>query len=518
MPKRSHSGNSGKGDTLSVMRMAQLGCAALLAGMCIGIGSPAVAQISSTGFTQIGYDDLVARLTLQGDPVPDGAGVLVGMIEADADSDPDLLRFRPNESDSLLNHMTITVQGSVGDGNSGHATGVAKFLFGLNDNNPNNLQTVSLSPNLDEVYAWSTNSWLGGAQIRTAQNVLPATIQEDVISHSWIGSFPGLPALDLDVLQRLDLAIARDDTIAVVGVNNGPNSSVPNLLASGYNSIAVGKTDGGSSLGPTNFNGSGRSKPDIVAPASFTSWTTPMISGASALLVETANANGYVTSNGRSETIKAVLLTGATKELHPAWANTPTQPLDPRFGAGTLNIDHSHRILTSGEQEASSNSLVSSTGWDFDTITAGSTPLYFFDIAMGMEAVTLSATLTWHLDVTLDGITADIDGDGDLDPTWATDLANLDLRLYDVDGQTFNVGNVLLESISTIDNVEHLWIEGLPAGRYALGVTSDLTGGDSWEYALAWDGILDSVVLIPTPATMSTLIAGLVALAYRRRG
>jgi len=55
-------------------------------------------------------------------------------------------------------------------------------------------------------------------------------------------------------------------------------------------------------------------------------------------------------------------------------------------------------------------------------------------------------------------------------------LANLDLELLDASG------NVVDASLSTVDNVEHIYLEDLPPGTYDLKLTGDI---DS-SFALAW--------------------------------
>jgi hypothetical protein len=49
--------------------------------------------------------------------------------------------------------------------------------------------------------------------------------------------------------------------------------------------------------------------------------------------------------------------------------------------------------------------------------------------------------------------------------------------------EDFEFGDVVDFSLSTIDNVEHIYQNWLPAGRYALAVLSDTTE----DVALAWD-------------------------------
>ena len=166
---------------------------------------------------------------------------------------------------------------------------------------------------------------------------------------------------------------------------------MPVLQASGYNSIAVGLTNGNSSIGPTVADGAGRSKPDLVAPLGVTSFATPVVSAGAALLVQTAAAKidpAEALAAGRTETIKAALLSGATTSqfngLAQPWHRMDNggfvEPLDRRFGAGQINIDNSHQILSAPRQDGTDLTRDDPTGWDFGPLTtAEPTRRYFFD-------------------------------------------------------------------------------------------------------------------------------------------
>jgi len=66
--------------------------------------------------------------------------------------------------------------------------------------------------------------------------------------------------------QRLDYAIVRDGFTAVVGVNNGDSTTLPELLSQSYNTISVGRSDGKHGHGLTVLDGQGRIKPELVVP------------------------------------------------------------------------------------------------------------------------------------------------------------------------------------------------------------------------------------------------------------
>jgi hypothetical protein len=177
--------------------------------------------------------------------------------------------------------------------------------------------------------------------------------------------------------------------------------------------------------------------------------------------------------------------------------------LDSVFGAGQLNVRNSYLIQEGGEFDGSTTEPIASVGafgWDY---SSGITDplLYDFEIGAGEVLDELSAILTWNIDVT------DNDASGLFDPT--TFLANMDLELYD-SSSTF-LGTLLDESVSTVDNVEHIYAQGLAAGRYTLRVTSD----SDHDFALAWRF---STTAVPEPGmAMLGLFASGVCFFRRRR-
>jgi hypothetical protein len=169
-------------------------------------------------------------------------------------------------------------------------------------------------------------------------------------------------------------------------------------------------------------------------------------------------------------------MAGATKaEFASAvggpWTHSQTQPLDVRFGAGQLNINNSYTILTAGRQQANPAATVAATGWDLNSVSSSGTTSrdYFFDIPTEGAGKSLSVVLAWNRVVS--------------DSLVAAPLTNLDLKLYNASG--FALGSAVDQSISTVDNVEHVWLpNGLSTGRYAFHV--EVTGPGDAVYALAW--------------------------------
>ena len=72
-------------------------------------------------------------------------------------------------------------------------------------------------------------------------------------------------------------------------------------------------------------------------------------------------------------------LNGSTPATLDDWSRTQTQPYDMRYGAGELNIDNSHLILSAGEQTPGVFGDVATTGWDFG-MTGLVSKYYYFEV------------------------------------------------------------------------------------------------------------------------------------------
>lgn len=425
--------------------------------------STAAAQGFDVGFFQL-------RDALK-DDFPSGAGVKVTQIEAQVAGGA----YFPDPAYSVFAGMTITNVSGISDAPSGHATGVAEILVGDN----------YFTGGVTQLDVYEALDWLLDGGLRAVSPHLPRVETSKVTNSSWIGSFS--PSSDsIDVLRRLDYAIERDGFLAVVGVNNGAQTTIPDLLANAYNAVAVGLTSGGSSVGPSTLDVPGRSTPHVVVPMYSVSNGVPVVGSAAIVLVDAAQGNAAAL---RPESIKAFLMTGATKapfDLSGAtpstlddWSHSPTQPLDDRLGAGELDIFNSYNILKAGQQEAGATTR-KTTGWDQAVATPAGQKVYFFNILEGQTASELSATAVWNRHIQASSAPGNPSAPLVLTPS----LAQIDLRLHQASGAT--LGPLVAESISTIDNVEHLYLRDLAPGRYALAVSSDR----DWDYTLAWQAHL----------------------------
>ena len=313
----------------------------------------------------------------------------------------------------------------------------------------------------------------------------------DVVNHSWIST-----DTSQDARARFDYQVATSGVVSVVGVNNieyynstWNGKDVPPEFGWSYNSIAVGVASGYSSYGPTTL---GTSKPDILGPVvnpyppswgvnGKTSWAAPVVASSAALLRARGYQQGWTASRD-PRVIKAALMAGATKlgeravdfqaNPLPAWTHDSTHPLDKYQGAGLVNVENAWDIYTYGQQAPSPSTLDLSSGWDLRVIASGGSNKYFFNVPQAGGS--FSAILDWYRNASRNGLLFSYDT-----------LSNLDLRLYQVNPGTFSLGAQLAASVSTVDNVEHIWMPTLASGQYALVVQSP----SSDTYGLAWQSL-----------------------------
>lgn len=458
----------------------------------LGVGLPTMTKSFSIGLLlaalparltvadDIGYVELLARL---GASTPDGAGVGVAHCEA-----PDASGFYgPDQSNGDFAGVVFTAYSGT-PGVSGHATYVGQNLYG----------GAAMADGVVQVGLYEANQFLQGGYLRTQQGgtVLPLATPAGikVFNHSWIGS-SGILSWDAEALRRADYAMNRDDTLFFVGLNNAAGA-VPALMATGYHGLSVGRMDGVHSYGNTiaGIDGPGRMKPEIVAPGTATSWATPVVTAAGALLYQTAATWPGLSLNPVADeavVIKAALMAGAWHR--PAWTNNaPTsgtlrgvtaRPLDTVYGADVVNIDRAHWILTGLEQAGSTTvpaaTNITEAGWDYQDFPGAGVSYWRFRLAATADEVSILAT--WNRTIT--------------SVQTATVPAAIDLRLYRVSGTTltaidgdagaglYTSGSVW--SKSTVDNVEHLYVRGLVPGEYVI--EAKRTGaGTAAPFAIAW--------------------------------
>lgn len=364
-------------------------------------------------------------------------------------------------------------------GESGHAGSVGNNFYGIPGGVATNVAHVD-SFDADYFYGYYVANpalpGIGDVIVNQSFTFGPQTISAQQQTDS---------AYDNYSVQNKTLFISAADNYGTVA----PGST--NVCAPGtsYNCISVGAYQNGSSansLGPTIDNG--RCKPDITAPAGETSFSTPFVSGAAAVLMQAGlRGDGGSSTNAAADmrTVKALLLNGAVKPVD--WTNNSSSPLDARYGAGVLNVFNSYEQLAGGKHgyivatsvitnsphlpTGATGSIAVLSGWDYNTNTSSATTdgvnHYYFNVTNNLAAAafTATATLVWNRQQNQSGIN------------------NLDLFLYDAISS-----NLVASSTSLVDNVEHLWLPQLPPGRYDLQVlkAGGATVTPSETYALAW--------------------------------
>ena len=444
-----------------------------MATQLLGVGFAASALADDWNI--IGYTDLLNRL---GADAPTGSGVIVGHVEA-----PEGGGYGPNQGNGEFAGIVFTAQ-SGSPGSSSHATTVGKNFYG---------SSTSIAPDLDDVHLWEVNDWIGTGYLNYGTSNAPGSPPAGMLisNHSYIGD----TTVNDILLRRIDFAANAYHTLYVVGVNNGANSDTPALWAGMYHGLSVGLANGDHGANDQTDDGGPRMKPEIVAPSSFTSYSTPVVSACAALLQETVATDPVLSASNfayRPQVMKSVLMTGATHD--ESWTNNPVQsgsdrgvtsrPIDEIYGAGIVNIDRSHQILTGLEQNGSSNNVIpeqpniQGPGWDWEYVSSGESVYYRFCIEETAPEVIFTAT--WHRSVSA---------------TFTSyNLPNLDLYLWKVEDESlvdmvgqnskaFESGNVTSESL--VDNVEHLYVRGLAEGEYVVEMVRQNSGSSS-RGAIAW--------------------------------
>jgi hypothetical protein len=349
---------------------------------------------------------------------------------------------------------------------SAHAIGVATRLYSVNEGIVPNVSHV------DNYLAWAFYS-----------NIVATGVSiSGKIANQSFATF-GTPP-DSVVASAYDNYVARYGMIFSSATGTGQAVREP---AAAYNTIGVGVSDGESSVGGTP---DGRAKPDLSAPGLATSYSTAYVTAATVILFQAAqrgDAGTNISAASDVRTMKVLLMNGALKPTN--WTHSPTMPVDATHGtgAGVLNVFNSYRQLKAGQHRpiettsvntgtahppgANSGNETALSGWDFATINTTSTQdaiaHYYFNLSPTNGIYTLTASLAWNRQLN----TASIN--------------NLDLFLYRTSD-----GAQIATSVSTVDNIEHIYLPSLLPGRYDLQVLKHggaNTVSDSETYALAFE-------------------------------
>jgi hypothetical protein len=525
--------------------------AVLLGGAAMAAATTAFATPSGIGLSAL----------LSANPNLTGAGVNVAQVEASlnqsSSSSPDEFEVNPtavNQPQSLFTYVndqgTQTATYTSAEGSS-HADTVGNLFYGGVPSGSSS--SYGVAPGVASVANYDAG-WFGGNNIglsenSTTQMLYPTGVQNptvnnaQVINQSFIFSIPSTftTAEQDQYIESVDWAydqyVNTYNTIIVSAVGNDANPSTTpyqiNPPATAYNSIAVGSYNGLTEDGPT-FDG--RSKPDIVAPGSETSYATPLVSGAAALMVQAGNlSTGYsaTTAGGWTQsqydanavlpqTVKALLMNGAVQPT--GWTHTATAPLDPRYGAGVLNVNNAYQILAAGRAAATASNtstavmttptITQASGWDVETLDNNGPHAvinlstfvdhYVFTAVAANPGQTDSfkATLVWN---------AQTNSGTPLNTTFSEKQTPIFLELFNAAN-----GSLVSESISTVDNVQQVDALLTPGNNYDLQVlTSGSNFSSSDVYALAFS-TSPVAVATPEPAALGLMAIGAGLLLLRR--
>jgi hypothetical protein len=473
----------------------------------------------------------------------DGTGVIVGIVDSGMDATHPALTGTDSLGNPRLvaqaNFVTSEPSNTGGDV-YGHGTAVGGVALGR-DPVYNGIATDARYVNARVLD--SGNGFAGDPQVINGigfalQN--NATVLNLSLTYFATGSSGG---------SRLALmtdwaAYSRGVTVVGITGNDFGATTSPSpvqALGDAYNLISTAATGAPnaydrvaafSRVGPVGGN---RSKPDIAAPgqsittananwetgADFNTWdgtsfAAPHVTGIVAAATEYGRAHGLSTS---PIVFKAALMNSAEKVKDRdgnAWAPlaastsgglyTATGPLDNQSGAGQVDGLAFARQYAAGRFAPGA---VSPVGWALDTITGTAAPVDYA-VALPLQVgSTFAATLAWNRHV---GRTDDGNGLVDNGDTFSLleSLDNLDLYLL-------RDGTPVAASVSTVDNVEHLYFTVTDPGLYTVRVARlDVAGsGTSEEFALAWAG-----TAVPEPGAVGavmTLAAGGALLGRRGR-
>jgi len=407
-------------------------------------------------------------------------------------------------SEDFIN-KTLTNESDLNQGQSGHAATVANRFYSID----------SYITGLNPVFLYESGDFFNNRLLNGEVEDFPGRIA----SHAYVGieANESQEVLFQDLMNRYDYAASTGNTLMVSGLNNGGGTSVPTLWGQSYNGLSVGRTNGDHSRGGTldNFEefgiAGGRTKPDIVAPDTATSWATGQVASGAAYVYGYADSLGHTIITDNTDLQKAIILAGASKEEFPNWANmssdaTATTPLDPVFGAGELNVFNSHRIIEGGEPV---NGVLPLHGWIRETNVGANDVTYSFTIPEEAGNVEINAALCWHRNIIE---TTETVGFGFFSLTnviYQPELAIGDLRLELSGGDLTEA----IVSDSAVDNVEYLYVPELAPGTYTITISnndgSDPTdAGFAWRINLGEDSSVTSSTINTAGLELSNLVPG----------
>jgi hypothetical protein len=465
----------------------------------------------------------------------DGTGVIVGIVDSGIDDlHPTLAGL-----DSLGNPRMVAKAnfvtgepGNTGDDVYGHGTWVASAALG------SDATYTGLATDARFVNARVLNSNNGFPNDTPVRNGVGYAIDQgaDILNLSlnfFAANSGGNSQLDL-MIDWAAYARGICSAVSVGNIASGNGTQSVRGPGSAFNGITVGRTTADFSRvhfdSGVAYTQDGRMKPDMVAPGSGlilanddwegsagdwdvnlngSSFATPLVAGMMAQQLEAGSLHGLSTN---PLVVKATMMNAASKV--PDKNNLPwepgsavensgvisaVRPLDTDSGAGQIDGLRLSQQYLAGEM---SPGLVDPIGWDMNSLSTASFVDYSIDLRL-MEGSKLTATLAWNRHVGRND-----DGNGIVDANdffySLENLSNLDLQL-------FADGLLVAESVSTLDNVEHLYLPVERHAQYTLRVLGTNVTSSSEEFALAWFG-----TAVPEPTGLTVTLLAVVGIVARR--
>jgi Subtilase family len=471
----------------------------------------------------------------------DGTGITVGVLDSGINfNHPYLGAGRMVAEQNFVTSEPLNTGADV----FGHGTWVASTL-GSSDATLKGVASGSSIINarvLDSNNSFSTDAWVVnglGFAVDNDADIINMSLAYSSVTNN--GSLWLSRATDY-------LTFNRGIQVVVSAGNNG-NSGQPNVRgpADGFNVIGAAATRSTydsiasfSNYGPTL---DGRVRPNLAAPGQTievanhtytptngqplttfvtgTSFAAPNITGILTSQIGYGRANGLSTD---PKVLRATSFNSAEKVNNfptTPWSHTSASnsggvqtvdiPMDFRAGSGQIDGLALFNQYSPGEQGPGN---VAPRAWDLHSIASGGSIDY--NLGALQPGTALTTTLTWDRHVGwIDGAFGSADG-----VINQTDDFNVLNVLSNLNLQVFRNGSLIAQSISTTDNIEHLWLTNLLAGDYLIRVTRlavAASGGlnpvaGSEPFALAW-----SSTAVPEPTTLALLAGAGVMLLRRKR-
>jgi len=459
----------------------------------------------------------------------DGTGVIVGIV----DSGVDELHPALAGADSLGNpRLVAKANFAAGTILHGHGTWVASAALS------SDATFTGMAPDAGFVSARVLDSGNGFSSDTQVRHGIGFAIDQgaDILNLSLNFFAPvsnGLQQMDL-MLDWAAYSRGISCAVCVGNISTGNSSQQVRSPGSAFNGVTVGRTTANFSRVHTDsanaFTADGRMKPDVVAPGSALtlandlwetqadwdnglngcSFATPHVAG---LMAQQLEAGAFYGLSTDPLVVKATIMNSASKVLdkqgnawEPASSNnmlgvfSTAQPLDSHSGAGQVDGLALAAQYLAGEK---SPGLVDPIGWDLHSVGAGQFVDYVIDPNL-LFGTTLSATLTWYRHV---GRNDNGNGLVDAGDSFFTTQALSNLSL-----QVLQDGNLIAQSVSTVDNVEHLYFDVDRSAQYKLRVFGTNVFGGSEQFALAWFG-----TAVPEPGCFGLILVGMMGFASMGR-